>query len=162
MNKAAVGGVGIVVLAGAAYLGATAWGGQKAEARYHEQMARVQARLPFVRVSEDKYAKGFFTSTSTTTLQFGCPTPADAQPMTATITSTVHHGPLAGGTLAAAVIDSQLHVSGAGAQQVAAAFGGVPLTVHTVVGFAGNASSSFESRPRGCRSARAAKWPGRA
>ena len=145
MNKTVVLSVGVVVLAGAVVVGATAWSGQKIEARYHEQLTRAQARLPFLRVSEDRYDKGFFTSTATTTVQFGCPTPGDAERLTATITSTIHHGPVAAGTLAAAVIDSQLHLSGGAAQPLATAFSGAPLTVHTVVGFTGKASSTFAS-----------------
>jgi len=145
MNKAAVAGVGAVVILGGAFLSATAWSGRQTQARYHEQIARAQARLPFVRVSEEKYDKGFFTSTSTTTLRFGCATAADPQAMTAIVTSTIHQGPLAGGTLAAAVIDSQLRISGTQMEPLAAAFGGVPLTVRTVVSFTGKASSTFES-----------------
>lgn len=152
MNKAAVAGVGVVVLTGAAYLGTTAWSGRRIEDRYHEQIARTQTRFPFLRVAEEKYAKGFFSSTASTTLQFGCPAPAGAQPVAVTVTSTIHHGPIAGATLAAAVIDTQLGVSGGPElRRAIAAFGGAPLQMHTVVGFAGNASSRFESP--------AARWP---
>ena len=145
MNKVAVSGVVAVLVLGAGYLGATAWSGTQAQSRYHDQIARAQARLPFMRVSEEKYQKGFFTSTSTTTLQFGCPTAADPQAATATVTSTIHHGPLAGGTLAAAVIDSQLRIAGAQIQPVVDAFAGVPLTIRTVVGYTGSAHSTFDS-----------------
>jgi uncharacterized protein YdgA (DUF945 family) len=147
MNRAAVAGVGVVVVLGAAYLGATAWSGQQTQARYHEQMARAQARLPFIRISEEKFDKGFFTSTSTTTLRFGCASATDKDGPSVTVISTIHHGPLADGSLAAAVIDSQLRISSAALQQAVAAFGGVPLTMRTVVGFAGNASSTFASPP---------------
>ena len=145
MNKVAVSGVAAVLVLGAGYLGATAWSGTQARSRYHDQIARAQARLPFLRVSEEQYQKGFFTSTSTTTLQFGCATAADPQAATATVTSTIHHGPLAAGTLAGAVIDSQLRIAGAQIQPVVDAFGGVPLTIRTVVGFTGSAHSTFDS-----------------
>ena len=107
MNKVAVAGVGAVVIVAAAWAGGTAWSGKQAEARYHEQIVRAQARLPFLRVVDEKYSKGFLSSTSITTLQFGCTVAgAEAPATTATITSTIHHGPLAGGTLAGAVVDS--------------------------------------------------------
>ncbi len=148
MNKAAAVAAGVVVLLGAGYLGATAWTGQQAEGRYRQQLAQVQVRLPFVSITEQKYDKRFFASTSTTTLQFGCPTVGAKPPPTATITSTIRHGPVAGGTLAAAVVDSQLRIGGgdADAQRLIAAFGnGVPLTVRTVVDLGGRSRSTFMS-----------------
>ena len=148
MNKAAAGAIGVVVLLGAGYLGATAWAGQQTEIRFREQLAQMQARLPFVKVSEQRYDKGFFASTGTTTLQFGCPAEAGKPLPSATVTSTIRHGPIAGGTLAAAVVESQLRFSGgdADAQQLAAAFGASgPLTVRTVVAFDGGSRSTLAS-----------------
>jgi len=147
MNKV-VPAAAVVVLLGAGYLGATAWSGKQTEARYREQIARAQARLPFVSISEQKYDKHFFTSTSTTTLQFGCPSSAGKPQPTATVTSTIRHGPIAGAAFAAAVIDTQVRIAGGNddAQRLIAAFGtGAPLTAHTVLGFGGNANSTVAS-----------------
>ena len=138
----------VVVLLGAGYLGATAWTGKQTETRYREQIAQAQARLPFASISEQKYDKHFFTSTSTTTLQFGCPNAAGKALPTATVTSTIRHGPIAGAALAAAVIDTEVRIAGGNddAQRLIAAFGpGAPLTAHTVVGFGGSTTSTVTS-----------------
>ncbi|HZV93500.1 MAG TPA: YdgA family protein [Caldimonas sp.] len=146
-QKTAVRGVATLVVVGAAWLGATAWSGQQARARYGAELGRIEARFPFMRVVDRKYDKGFFSSTATTSFQFGCPAGAGAPPATLTLTSVVHHGPIAGRTLAAAVVDSQVMLAGA-AQPVAAAFAGAaPLTVRTVVGFTGRDRSTFDSPP---------------
>ncbi len=147
MNKAAA-GLGLVVVLGGGYLGATGWAGQQAEARHRERLAQLQARVPIIKVSEQKYAKGFFRSTSTTTLQFGCAAAGGKPLPTATVTSSIRHGPIAGGTFAAAVVDSQLRIAGgdADAQRVIAAFGdGALMRVHTVMAFDGGSSSTFAS-----------------
>ena len=134
MNKPAI-AVGTALVLGAAYLGATAWIGSQTEARYREQIAQAQARLPFLTLGEQTYKKGFFTSTSSTTVQFGCPTAVGEPLPTATISSVIRHGPIAGAHLAAATIDSELHLTGNGAdaQRLIAAFGPAgPMTSHTV------------------------------
>ena len=145
MNKAAAVGVG-VVLVGAGYVGATAWSGQQIEARYREQLDRVPAKLPLLRILEQKYDKGLFASTSTATLGLGCPAEAGKPVPLVTITSSIRHGPIAGATLAMAVIDSQVRIAGGNAdvQQLAAALGtGAPVTVHTVASFAGPVRSTL-------------------
>ena len=139
--------VGAVVVVAAGYAGATAWAGQKTQARYQDQVAKVQSQYPFLKVGEQRYEKGFFTSTSTMSFQIGCAA-ADGKPApTIVVVDTIHHGPLAGGAVAAAVIDSQIGLGGEPGQRVAAMFGGAPLTAHTVVGFAGNYSSVVHSSP---------------
>jgi uncharacterized protein YdgA (DUF945 family) len=147
MNKPAI-AVGTALILGAGYLGATAWIGQQTELRYREQVAQAQGRLPFVTLGEQTYKKGFFTSTSSTSLQFGCPSAAGEPPPTATITSVIRHGPIAGGRLAAAAIDSQLHIDArsADAQRLVAAFGAAgPISSHTIVAFDGSATSVVSS-----------------
>ena len=147
MNKAAAAGV-VVVLVGAGYVGASAWSGRQIEARYREQLAQVPAKMPLVRILEQKYERGLFTSTSTATLGFGCP-PAPGKAVPAmTITSAIHHGPIAGATPALAVIDSQVRIVGgdADAQQITAALGtAAPLTVRTVASFSGSVRSTLAS-----------------
>ena len=146
MKHKAVWAVAALVVLGGAWLGATAWSGRQAQLRYGTELSRLEARFPFMRVTDRRYDKGFFSATATTSFQVGCPRPG-VPPATLTVTSVVRHGPLAGRTLAAAVIDSQLALAGA-AQPVAAAFSGAaPLTVHTVIGFTGRGRSSFESPP---------------
>ena len=147
MNKSVGVGVaiGAVVVVGAAYAGATAWAGQKTQARYQEQVAKVQGQYPFLKVGEQRYQKGFFSSTNTMSFQIGCPS-ADGKPAPSiVVVDTIHHGPIAGGSIAAAVIDSQIGLGGEPGQRAAAMFGGAPLTAHTVVGFAGNYSSTVHS-----------------
>jgi uncharacterized protein YdgA (DUF945 family) len=156
MNKAAAVGFGLV-LVGAGYVGATAWSGQQIEARYREQLDRVPAKLPLVRILEQKYDRGVFASTSTATLGFGCPAEAGKPLPVVTIASSIRHGPIAGATLAMAVIDSQVRIAGGDAdvQQLAAALAaGAPLTARTVASFAGTVRSTLASPARGCRSAR--------
>ena len=133
---------------GAGYVGATAWSGQQIEARYREQLDRVPAKMPLIRIFEQKYDRGLFVSTSTATLGFGCPAEAGKPLPVVTITSTIRHGPIAGATLALAVVDSKVRIAGGDAdvQQLTVALGpDAPLTVHTVASFAGPVRSTLTS-----------------
>jgi uncharacterized protein YdgA (DUF945 family) len=110
---------------------------------------RAATKLPFVSITEQTYDKHFFTSTSRTTLQFGCP--AGGKPLpTATITSTIRHGPIAGAALAAAVIDTEVRIAAGDddGKRLVAAFGAAaPLAAHTVVALDGRRSTSTLTSP---------------
>lgn len=136
---------GVVALLIACYAGATAWSGKQAEARHHEYLSRIQREAPFLRVVGQGYQHGFFTATSTTTFEIGCAPAAGRPAPTVVITSTVHHGPFAEGTVAAAVVETQVTLGGAEGARLVAPFGGPPISARTVVGFGGNATSTVKS-----------------
>ncbi len=146
MNKKVYSSAGIVVASLiAGYAGATAWSGKQAEARHHEYLSRIQTEAPFLRVVGQGYHHGFFKATSTTTFEIGC-APATGKPApTVVITSTVHHGPFAEGTVAAAVVDTQVTLGGAEGARLVAPFVGAPISARTVVGFDGKATSTVKS-----------------
>ncbi|MGJ7525543.1 YdgA family protein [Variovorax sp. GB1P17] len=61
-----------------------------------------------------------------------------SKPLRITLRDTIHHGPLAGGSLAAATIDSELVLDAKTQAEVEKLFGKAkPLTAHTKVGFSG-------------------------
>ena len=142
MKKTTVAAVGIVVVLVAGYAGATAWSGQRTEARHHEYLERLQAQAPFLKLTEQTYRKGFASASSSSTFEIGCATADGKVPTRLVLAETIHHGPFAGGTVAAAVIDAQLGLSGAGSERTMAMFAGAPLSAHTVVDFSGKATST--------------------
>jgi len=77
--------------------------------------------------------------------------PADAKPakpLRFTIRDTIHHGPLAGGSLAAATIDSELVLDAKTQADVKKLFGEAkPLTAHTKVAFGGGFTSDLAVAP---------------
>ena len=135
LNKKAVLGVLAAAIA-VAYGGSTWWAGSQIKSRYDAALDELPKQTALVRVTERKYERGFLGAVSTVTLEIGCAADAAAsaqQPaadpaedeeeqaeedgdsaikppkqLRLTIRDTIHHGPLAGGTLAAATIDSEL------------------------------------------------------
>jgi uncharacterized protein YdgA (DUF945 family) len=138
-------GLGIVVALVAAYVGAAAWSGQKTESLHREWLARLQAQAPFLKLTGQSYRKGFLAASASTSFQIGCAPAADKAPPVVTITETIHHGPFASGTIAAAVIDAQVSLAGEDGTRLAAKFTGPPLSVHTVVNFGGRFTSTVSS-----------------
>ena len=149
MSKAVVTGVGIVAALGVAYLGATAWTGAQVQTRYEQQIAKIQAQFPFIKISESQYEKGFFKSTSTVTIQLGCDVEAgsDRKPVLIVVKDMIQHGPLPGGaSLAAAVVDSEIVLPPDAQQAVTKIFGTAkPFTMRTSVGFGGDTVSRISS-----------------
>ncbi len=142
MKKTTVAVAGIVVVVLVGYVGSTVWIGQKTEVRHREVLERFQAQAPFLRLAQQSYEKGFASATSISTFEIGC-TPADGKPPPRIVlTENIRHGPFAGGTVAAAVIDARLSLSGSGSEKTMAMFSGPPLSVHTVVDFAGKSTST--------------------
>lgn len=150
MKKSVAIAVGIAVL-GVAYTGATAWTGQKIASTYQDAIASVQAAYPMVRITDQSYDKHFFSATHTMTVLFGCDPDAshpEARPFKLTLVNTIHHGPFAGGTLAAATIDTELVLTPEAQAEVTKAFGSAePISAHTRVGFMGGLSSTLSSPP---------------
>jgi len=148
MKKSVAVGVGIVVL-GAAYVGATAWTGQKVASTYKDAIAKVQAQYPMLKITQQSYDKHLFSATSTMTVQFGCE-PGESDPETKpfklTLIDTIHDGPFADGTLAAATIDTELVLTPEVQANLAQMFGNAkPISAHTKVGFDGGYSSTVVS-----------------
>ncbi|WP_235510013.1 YdgA family protein [Variovorax sp. Root473] len=70
------------------------------------------------------------------------------KPVRITFRDTIHHGPFAGGTLAAAVIDSELVLDAKAQAEAEKLFGKAkPLTAHTKVGFGGGFTTDLTVAP---------------
>lgn len=145
MRKGAVAAIGAVVVLVAGYAGATAWSGRVTEKRHAEQLALMQGEVAGARPVERSFQRGFFTSQSTTSFQIGCAAADGKPPLRVTVADTIRNGPIAGGTVAAAVIDSQVTLGGSEGERINAMFTGAPLKVHTVVGFGGGYTSTLQS-----------------
>lgn len=73
---------------------------------------------------------------------------APLKPFRITLRDTIHHGPLAGGSLAAATIDSELVLDAQTQANVEKFFGKAkPLTAHTKVGFSGAFTTDMTVAP---------------
>ncbi len=77
MNKPLAVGLGVIALGVAAYVGATAWSGQKIESAYNTTLDKMATQMPFVKVVDRQYDKGLWASTSTVTVELGCMPPVD-------------------------------------------------------------------------------------
>ena len=115
-----------------AYGGSTWWAGTKIKSSYDTALDELPKQTALVRVINRTYERGFFGAVSTVTLELGCAADAAAKvpavkpaeggdeedeadeaatpfkAMRLTFRDTIRHGPLAGGSLAAATIDSEL------------------------------------------------------
>lgn len=114
-----------------AYGGVTWYTGERAEASYKEAVAELRKVLGDKAVVSDEYRKGFFSSEAKLVLK-GEPSAASdaganantdvadaaaapaapAEPIRVVIDTTVHHGPFAGGRLAAAASESHFALQG--------------------------------------------------
>lgn len=160
MNKPLAVGLGVIALGVAAYVGATAWSGQKIQSSYNAAIDKVATQLPFVKVVDRQYDKGLWSSTSTVTVEMGCAPPvgaegegdtsadaAPAQPLRLTLRERIQHGPLPGGKgFGAAAIDSEIVLPENMQQALAKVFGDArPLTFTSLVGFDGRYTSEVSS-----------------
>ncbi|RUR67249.1 DUF945 family protein [Variovorax guangxiensis] len=176
LNKKAVLGVLAAAIA-AAYGGSTWWAGSQIKSRYDTALDELPKQTALVRVTERKYERGFLGAVSTVTLEIGCSAdaaaPAASQPtagqdeeekedgeeddtpaikppkqLRLTIRDTIHHGPLAGGTLAAATIDSELVLDPKTQAELKKLFGEAkPLSARTKVGFDGAFTTDLTVAP---------------
>lgn len=167
MSKKAVLGVLAAAIA-VAYGGSTWYAGSQVKSRYDSAFEELPKQTALVRVIERQYERGFLGAVSTVTLEIGCAADATAattppatpakpaegeqaeadddeeadakppKPLRITIRDTIHHGPIAGGSLAAATIDSELVLDAKTQDDLKKVFGEAkPLTSHTKVGFGG-------------------------
>lgn len=132
-----------VALAIAAYGGTTWYAGQKAHASYAQAVAELRALLGAQTVVSEEYRKGFFSSQAKLVLQWSAPTEdgvqpvAGAVPVRLVVDTTVRHGPLAGGQLAAAWAESHFALEGLddnSRQALAKATAPTLTTVHRFTG----------------------------
>ncbi len=174
-KKAAVLGVLAAAIA-VAYGGSTWWAGSQVKSRYDTAFDELPKQTALVRVVERNYDRGFLGAVSTVTLEIGCAPDATAaaqkpaageeadkdageepeeeadaapaKPLRFTIRDTIHHGPLAGGTLAAATIDSELVLDAKTQADAKKLFGEAkPLSAHTKVAFSGAITSDLTVAP---------------
>ncbi|AOV01159.1 MULTISPECIES: YdgA family protein [Delftia] len=113
-----------VALAVVAYGGTTWYTGQRAESGYKDAVAELRKVLGEKAVVTDEYHKGFLSSQAKLVLQWpaageaDAPAAADAgaeaapKPVRLVVDTTVRHGPLAGGRLAAAVSETRFALDG--------------------------------------------------
>lgn len=176
LSKKAVLGVLAAAIA-VAYGGSTWWAGSQIKSRYDTAFDELPKQTALVRVIERKYERSFLGAVSTATLEIGCAPdaaaaaavskPAEGEEAQAeaedeeedtgikppkqlrlTIRDTIHHGPLAGGTLAAATIDSELVLDAKAQADVEKLFGKAkPLSAHTKVGFSGAFTTDLSVAP---------------
>jgi uncharacterized protein YdgA (DUF945 family) len=152
-----------------AYAGSTWWAGNKVKSVYDSAFAELPQQSALVRVTERSYERGFLGAVSTVTLELGCPAdaavagapPADpeeedgeeaaptpSKPLRLSFRDTIRHGPLAGGSLAAATIDSELLLDIKGQAEAKKVFGDArPFGAHTRVGFDGGYASEITLAP---------------
>ena len=134
-----------VALAIAAYGGTTWYAGQKAHASYAQAVAELRALLGAQTVVSEEYRKGFFSSQAKLVLQWSAPTEEGVQPVAGdmpkpvrlVVDTTVRHGPLAGGQLAAAWAESHFALEGLddnSRQALAKATAPTLTTVHRFTG----------------------------
>ena len=175
MSKKAVLGTLAAAIA-VAYGGSTWWAGSKVKSSYEAALEELPKQTALVRVIDRKYESGFFGAVSTVTFEFGCAAdtaaaakPADAKPaepgeedddeeaeaesapfkpVRITVRDTIRHGPIAGGTLAAATIDSELVLDVKAQAEAEKLFGKAkPLTAHTKVAFNGGYATDLTVAP---------------
>lgn len=155
MKKPLFAVVGLVAAAAAAYVGGSYYVGQQVQQELRAQSDRLTAQLPFVKLTEQSYDKGLFSSTRTVAMKFGCEQPQDAASVPGmppksfelTVRDHIQHGPLIGGsTWGAASIQSELVLSPEAEKAVAQIFGNQkPLLITTTVGFDRHYTSRIES-----------------
>jgi len=150
-----------------AYGGSTWWAGTKIKSVFDTALDELPKQTALVRVVDRSYEKGFFGAVSTVTIEIGCAAQTAAQvpaikpaegddeegdgesaapfkPVRLTFRDTIRHGPLAGGTLAAATIDSELVLDVKSQAKAEQLFGKAkPLTAYTKVGFDGGYTSDL-------------------
>ncbi len=140
--KSAFVALGVVVVACAAYTGASIVSGQKVQKSLQAMSAAAPAAWPMVRVTDDRYDRHLFDATHTFTLRVGCDAPdagASAAQASMTIVQHVKHGPFPGfKQFGAATVDTELVMDADTRQKIAKLFGtDHPFDMHTNVDFNG-------------------------
>ena len=145
-NRALIaGGAGVALLAVVVVAGAAVTGSQAKKA-----LQAAPEAWPMVKVVDQTYNQGLFSSTQTLTLQFGCAAagPAASAPPTVMLRQRVEHGPLPGfASIGAAVIHTELVLPDSARKTATELFGDKPpLSARTTVGF-GGATHSLITMP---------------
>lgn len=120
-KKVGVAAAVAVAVAAVAYGGGTWYLGQRTEAKYQEAVAELRKALGAEAVVSDEYHRGFLSSQARLVLQWTAKPVegAPAQPVRVVVNSDVRHGPLAGGRIAAAVVESRFALEGLDAKTTA-------------------------------------------
>jgi uncharacterized protein YdgA (DUF945 family) len=148
MNRTVIAAAAAVVLLGVALVGGAAVTGTQAKKRLQAAPQAWQAQWPMLKVVDQHYQRGLFSSTHDVTLQFGCDSGAAAGgkgPLTLTLRQRVQHGPLPGFRgVGAAVVDTELVLPDALQKALAGLTGNQPpLRMHSVVGLGGTTDTQL-------------------
>ncbi|MDS1141017.1 YdgA family protein [Pusillimonas sp. SM2304] len=160
--KKSTGVLGVVVILGVAYLGATWYVGKEAQKTIEDAIAQANQRVdallgpasagtPSVKLSIDDYQRRFFSSDVTYTLHIN---DENKGPIDITMQDHLQHGPfplqaLRTGSFAPMLAHSQARLVATPATQawVDSQKGGSPLLVETHVGFGGAGQSTWTFMP---------------
>ena len=150
MTKAAVSGVAVIVVLGAAYVGLSAYSGSVVHKHYTEALDKMQkegALPPILKVTDSKYEQGLLSSTATLSLQLGCALPGAATPApVVTLHGDIAHGPFpAFSSLGLARIDTSIALPPDAPAPLRAWLAGMkPGAIRTTIGFGGASSTSVD------------------
>lgn len=149
MKKTALAAVAAVVVAGA-WLGATAYTGQRVRAQYDAQWTALEKELPILRVTQREVEAGLLSSRYTVRLQLACaPAAAEGEakggPLVLTMEDTVRHGPLPGlSSFGAAQIDTRLALSEQAPEALRKYLAGMkPEDIRTRLSYGGDLASTI-------------------
>ncbi len=149
----------VVALLVLAWPAATWWTGKQVESRLAEQYKMFE-QVPLVKVVKRDFRRGFASSTDDATFEvfgdmfrsLGQAQQAQGnaaevpEPLVFTVSSRIAHGPVAGGRLSAAVVDSEFVLDDKSMLELAKVLGDKkPLTARTIFGFDGSGHSTVES-----------------
>ncbi|HET7774672.1 MAG TPA: YdgA family protein, partial [Burkholderiaceae bacterium] len=153
MNKGIVIGGGVAAVIVAALAGGPAVIGGKVQGEVEGAYGRVFQQLPFIRLVEQRYDKGWMSATHTATVEIGCDVPAGpdgqggSKPIRFVLTDRIQHGPLPGFAAAGlARVQTEVRLAGQGQAEIDKALGGQPLlTSSTLVSYSGSTTGTFSS-----------------
>jgi uncharacterized protein YdgA (DUF945 family) len=148
MHKAVVAAAFVAVVVVGTWMGVALWSGSQATRRLEAQASEWAALSPHAKLVKQQTSSGLFSSTHEATLQLGCLPPSPGQttrtPLLVSVRSVVHHGPLPGGGLGVATIDSELLTPSVWRADVEKLIGKQPpLRAHTRVGIRGDVVSQL-------------------
>jgi uncharacterized protein YdgA (DUF945 family) len=146
----------VVVVLIALYPGAVWLTGRLMEQRVQQALARAQQQIPYVRILEQHYRRGWYRSAQDVTLALDLgklvPMPiatAVSSGLTIQIRSVIHHGPVCGLTCFGAARMESVWVPGADIAPIVAKYYGAtpPLSVSTRFGYFGGSSGTVSTPP---------------
>lgn len=147
MNKTAIAAVAAMGLLASAFAGGAVFSGRQVKTALLAAPRAWQAQFPLLKITEQRYERGLFSSIHTMTVQLGCSGLSNSAsgPAALTFKQHVQHGPFPGfAGIGAATIDTELVLSDAARQQLEQFIGQrPPFTAHTVVDFNGASRTRF-------------------